>query len=272
MKFHTILMMAFCVLIANPTLAAKPSAAKQHEAAAAAKLKLAEANKEEAKQAFQQGDYEKAIKLFEAAYTVIKQPAFVYNIARCLEELHQYKEALEKFNEYLQLPDVDDQAKAETRARMTGINAILNPPPAPPIVGDKPKVDVPPAVIDTPVEQPPDPMSKALTASIIGTSALALTSAAVMIVAHNKFTQSEETFNSIKTMQDVDAYSEQLDDYKTWRNVRSGMLIAVGVGATITGYLVWDQYRSPHKRAPATTVVIVPNTTGGGTLALTTSF
>ena len=230
---------------------------------------------EEAVKAFQDSEFAKALKLFDAAYAIApKKPLLLFNMGRCLEEMGRLKEALQKFQECIVLPNLDEPIHKAARARITKLEMILHPPAAPPIVIEQ--VTLPPAttvvlervglpVAATNTTTQPTP----LIVSSILTGALLISSAAVAVVAHEKFATSEDVFANITKQADVDTYMTALSEYKTWRNARNSMFIAGGVGTIATGFLMWQHFHqaTPNVRVHEKNVFVVP-TWNGVTLAL----
>lgn len=87
------------VLLATPPVLAqggkKKPATEQSEGDAEARRQFKEGDK-----LYAEGDYEGAVKAFERAYELSKQPALKYNLANAYERLARYEEALAALKEY----------------------------------------------------------------------------------------------------------------------------------------------------------------------------
>lgn len=85
--------------------AGKPTAASKKEA---------RAHFQRGKSLQEQGSYDKAIAEYEAAYALVPDPAFVFNIARSLHLAGRTDEALVKYRDYVAVrPDGDIAAEAK---------------------------------------------------------------------------------------------------------------------------------------------------------------
>jgi tetratricopeptide (TPR) repeat protein len=76
---------------------------------------------------FDAGRFEVALAHLERAYALVPHPELLFNIARCLEELHRTPAAVEAYDRYLAVMPSDTAA----RDRVTALRKQLaaNPPP-----------------------------------------------------------------------------------------------------------------------------------------------
>jgi tetratricopeptide (TPR) repeat protein len=87
-------------------------------------------------EAYEAGDYQRALREFQTGKLIKATPGFDFNIARCYERLEQYPEALTAYEAYLRAnPDEDDKGTvALSRERVAvlkvRIEALKVPPPA----------------------------------------------------------------------------------------------------------------------------------------------
>ena len=124
----TPLLLCSLLLLAAPARAGQPSVADaQNRVNAAAKL-------------FGGGDYEGALRELRAAEAIAAQvdrdalPGIRFNIARCLEELGRYEEAIDAYKAYNKLPDVSHrkqrafEATQRLRKKVFGTLAVACDP------------------------------------------------------------------------------------------------------------------------------------------------
>jgi tetratricopeptide (TPR) repeat protein len=85
---------------------------------------------------YEAGNYQAALKEFEAARAVRPFPAFEYNIGRCYDRLERPSEAVAAYERYLAAaPDVPDADEVRERIRVLKLRIAVEspaPPPAPP--------------------------------------------------------------------------------------------------------------------------------------------
>lgn len=80
----------------------------------------------EGAQAYNDGDYEEAIELFEDAYELEQVPNLVYNIAKSYEKMEDYDRAVEHYREFAISPDVDSEARASAIERIERLREIAD--------------------------------------------------------------------------------------------------------------------------------------------------
>jgi len=125
-----------------------------------------------ARKACLNGDYAKGIDILSDLFVNTKDPTYIFNQGRCLEQNHQYKEAIERFREFLRTDETlklkpDDKAAAEKHiaackdtlgteaAPAPTVPEPLAPPPptlAPPTAAPAP--EIPPAIVAQPESRP----------------------------------------------------------------------------------------------------------------------
>lgn len=72
-----------------------------------------------AREAFVNGDYEEALRLFRQAYELSPRPVLLYNIAATLDRLRRDAEAVDALQAYLEAdPDAPERAEIEARIRV----------------------------------------------------------------------------------------------------------------------------------------------------------
>lgn len=102
-------------------------------------------------EAFRAGEYDKAIELFERAYTLDPQPNYLFNIGRVYEEKADLSKAVANYQEFVKQPGVDIEAREAATERLKVLRRTLaeledDEEPTGPVV--EPGVDAP-----TPAEQ-----------------------------------------------------------------------------------------------------------------------
>jgi tetratricopeptide (TPR) repeat protein len=111
-------------------------------------------------------DYEHALEEFQTARRAKPHPALDYNIARCLDRLERYPEAIAAYNSYIASGPAD---AAEMRARVHELEERIKqtrPPPAvAPVAPEAPVILALPPSLETPA--PPPPKSKKHTVAIV---------------------------------------------------------------------------------------------------------
>ena len=100
---------------------------------------------------FDAGRFTAALDHLERAYALVPHPELLFNIARCLEELHRTQAAVEAYDRYLAVMPND----AAARERVTALRQELAAHPRPPDTGttEAPKSAPPvaaPLVVATP--------------------------------------------------------------------------------------------------------------------------
>jgi tetratricopeptide (TPR) repeat protein len=66
---------------------------------------------------YEEGQYERAIEAWEAAYALTREPDLLYNIANALERLGRLREAIDKLNEFRVYAPEDARLTTERRLR-----------------------------------------------------------------------------------------------------------------------------------------------------------
>jgi tetratricopeptide (TPR) repeat protein len=110
---------------------------------------------------FAAGHFEVALEHLQRAYALVPHPELLFNIARCLEELHRTSEAVDAYDRYLAVQPNDLAARDRVAALRSQVAA--NPPPPTPLepraTPPAPGPEVPTALVASP---PPAPAPKPL--------------------------------------------------------------------------------------------------------------
>ncbi len=144
-------------------LLAAPAAIVRGEEAASGPPPEARKAFADGKAAFERGDYEIALQLFQRAALIAPAPSLYYNIGMAYERLGRYQDSAIAFEKYLELADApqgDEERNFQTnlraraaanraRARRSPNDPLGNPP--------RPLIEPPPA---PPPNQPPAPQAR----------------------------------------------------------------------------------------------------------------
>ena len=117
---------AACVAVALAYGPVAPTrAAFEPEAAPTEATQDAEALSAEAVQAFKAKDYDTAIAKFERAFELDPQPNYKFNIGRVYEEKGDLENAVKYYQEFVQSPGVDLEARESATARLKVLKQAL---------------------------------------------------------------------------------------------------------------------------------------------------
>ena len=116
----------------------------------------------QARRACLSGDYERGVSILTDLFVRTKQPDWVYNQGRCLEQNARYEEAILRFEEYLRLTKgskAQDRAAAEDhiaecRSKLVKTEQIVPPPTRPETMTPPPVVAQEPAPSQEVVQAP----------------------------------------------------------------------------------------------------------------------
>jgi hypothetical protein len=193
-----------------------------------------------AKKACLNGETDRGIKLLTDLYVDTNDPTYIFNQGRCYEQGSHYREAIERFREYLRKAKTAPEAeRAEVNKHIADCQAVLDaqkqvepvkvevspPPPATETPPQQPKNNVE-AQAPTVVEGTPAPRSEGSGAGLriagivtasVGVAALA--TGAALNLKHNSI------IHKMRTKFDPDTYGTT-DTYKT------GAIIGYAAGAT----------------------------------------
>lgn len=103
-------------------LGALPSAAAADPLRDRARQEFAEGS-----DAFEAGHYDAALEHLQRAYALAPHPELLFNIARCLEELHRTGAAIDTYDRYLAVEPNDSGARDRVAALRRQL--LTNPPP-----------------------------------------------------------------------------------------------------------------------------------------------
>lgn len=106
-----ILLAIFITLSFGFSATAKPIKDKRVTAAAAA---------------YENGEFDKALELFQAAYADDPQSSYLYNIGRVHESNANYPSAIEYYTKFIQTPGSDEDARTDAGERIKNIKELMN--------------------------------------------------------------------------------------------------------------------------------------------------
>jgi tetratricopeptide (TPR) repeat protein len=269
------------VLMAPPVFAqgSKKKATPEHrESDAEARRLFKEGDK-----LYAEGDYEGAVRAFEKAYELSKQPALKYNLANAYERLARYEEALRALKEYephagaderdvvkrrlAKLQERAEQQQAEKANRATGDQAPAQPAPS-----------SEPAPV-APNEQPSPPSASLDAASptpvlgyvLVGVGALGVGAGAFFGVrALSTKSDAEQLCNESSGTRRCPASASDALSSNTRNAVIADVSIGVGLVAAAVGtYLI---IKSKSARSETTAQLRAGAGPQGGALSLTGTF
>lgn len=190
-------------------------------------------------EAFREGRYSEAIRLFERAEQLVHEPDNLWNIMRCHEEAGDYDAALRALDNYEAAPDLTDgdrRAANERRRRLQAARDAAEPPSSEPEPAQPPSTE-PTSPPDEP-PSPPEPLPDegqslagpwAVLSSGLG---LMLFGGGLYIAAYARFeAEGQEPFGT------VEAYDEWTASYMSLA-IAGDVLMGVGAAAAIGG-LIW---------------------------------
>lgn len=191
---------------------------------------------EEAGEAYRDGEYEKAIALFEEAYAIQPIPNLLFNIARVYEKLENWAQAEKYYREFIKSPEAEASAREAALERVDSLKQlqqVASQPETPP-EPDVPAEPEEPAVVAQPT-QPPPKKSSPLPWILIGTGGgLALTGGVFGILAAGK----QSTFNNATTAEEKLSARKSGKTFALVADIGYGLGIAsaaVGVVLLLTG-------------------------------------
>ncbi len=79
----------------------------------------------QAREAFEQDDYEGAAEAFEAAYDISSDPSMLFNIGRVYEEAGQLSDAVEYYERFVHQPKVSLEHRALTQERLEVLRPLV---------------------------------------------------------------------------------------------------------------------------------------------------
>lgn len=117
-------LVATTAVAVSVALAPLPSSAAVAPAATAS-AETPDALSTAAVEAFRAGEYDKAIELFERAYTLDPQPNYLFNIGRVYEEKGDLEKAVANYQEFVKQPGVDIEAREAATERLKVLRRTL---------------------------------------------------------------------------------------------------------------------------------------------------
>ena len=219
------LVSALVAALVAVTVVAAPlhATAAPAEGAEAAAPAGADALSDAAVAAFKAREYDKAVDLFQQAYSLDPQPNYLFNIGRVYEEKGDLEKAVANYQEFVKQPGVDLEARENATARLKVLRQTL----------DQLREDAEPEAKPdtTPVAEGPTPAEQAAAAKkrkmrIAGYSLLGVGGGALVIGA---------VFGGLAVGKSNDAKDAAfVDDKLSLRQEAKGRA-AVGDGLLITG-------------------------------------
>lgn len=222
-----------------------------------------------ARKACLNGDYAKGVEILSDLFVDTKNPTYIFNQGRCLEQNRRYEDAVARFEEYLRVADTtlssDDRAAADKHIAECKDKLPKDQPDSPlqptaqpttyPIPTPTPETPPPDAVVEVPPPPPPPAPPRRrwglVTAGII-TGAVGVAGVTTGIIFNVK---ANDAAKELETK--VGAYPAKSDDEKTFKTVA---WIGYGVGAACvaTGAVLIAVGAVKTKPKSSTGVALVP--------------
>jgi tetratricopeptide (TPR) repeat protein len=204
-------------------MAAPPPPAPGSEAAA----EVEELNAA-ALEAFKNKEYDEAARLFEAAYEKNPEPNYLFNIGRVYEEKGDFEKAIEWYDRFIHLPEVELQAREIALERLRVLRAIVAESKA----EAEPK-ETPKEVVDEPEEdaRKPTPPLRIAGYVLLGIGGAALVAGGGFGGAAVQRNNDLDSFNTLE------ARNEAIDKGKRNALIADSLFIAGGVVA-LTGLVL----------------------------------
>jgi tetratricopeptide (TPR) repeat protein len=227
-------------------------------------------------QAFDAGDYDTAIELFERAYAEDPQPNYLYNIARVYEEKGDFAAAIERYQRFVGEPRVDLEARENAITRLKVLREALEQVTEEPQAEPEPEPASEPAEVASPEarwaeqrELDTTPRERIRRARIAGYSLMGVGGAALVVggvfggLAVAKSRDADEA-------QFVDAAMGLREEARTRARVADAMLVSGGILAGAGLVVVLATLGKRHRESRGSHTAWVP-TAGRGGLGLVVS-
>ncbi len=181
---------------------------------------------EAGKRLYAEGRYPQALIEFSAGYELTRRPAFLINIAQCHRQMHEPREAISYYREYLVHDATSREAEAVKRV-IAELEAELPPEPPPQATPPPPTVTAEQA----PAPAPPPKRKRILAWAGVGTTgALLVVGGALAIAAKVRF--DGDASGCAASM--AGCSQAEHDGFVLENRAGNGVLIAAGVVAVAT--------------------------------------
>jgi hypothetical protein len=253
----------------------KKASAEQNGADAEARRLFKEGDKQ-----YAEGDYEAAVRAFEKAYELSKQPALKYNLANAYERLARYEEALSALKEYEPHAAADERDVVKRRiGKLQERAEQKNAEKAKGASSDQEPVEPTHATPPVPSEEPSPPGASPITASptpvlgyvLVGVGAIGIgTGAFFGIQALGSKSDAEELCTeSAGTRRCPASASDTLSS-----NTRSAVIADISIGVGLVAAAVGTYFIIKSESTASATSARVRAAAGprGGSLSLVGTF
>jgi tetratricopeptide (TPR) repeat protein len=176
---------------------------------------------------YEKGRYEEALTEFKAARAVRKAPQLDYNIARCLDRMERFREAVDYYRQFQAANGPDSEVDARIKVLEERLGTTSPPPETP-----QPVIAPPPSA---PIElSPPLPTSPSLVPPlVVGVAALAAVAAGTALVVTVK-----PDYDAVQASCPHDCPEDRWSDLRT-RAYAGYALWAVGGALAVTDVVMW---------------------------------
>ena len=219
------------------------------------------------------GDYKKGVAILADIYAETRNPAFVFNQARCYQQNGQLDSARQRFAEYLRVgknePSEDIQ-RAQGYIKEIDEAIARRPPPPAPAPTPAPST----IIVNTPAPAAPDQgRGSTLRAAGVGLTILGLAAVGTGVFLSFKVQSTthdvENRFANMGVVTDSTALQRELSNggrYETWQWVSYGVGVAALAGALTTFLVGGFPFTSAHpdaEKSVALLPVAAPGDVGG---------
>jgi hypothetical protein len=212
------------------------------------------------------GDVKQGIEILAGLYAETRNPAFVFNQARCYQQNGQLEPARQRFSEYLRVGTSEpaaDIARAQGYVKEIDEALAREPPkPAPVIV-----------TAAAPAPSAPEGHARTLRATGIALTVIGLAAVGTGVYLSFKVQATsrdvENKFANMAIVTDPAALQRELSDggrYETWQWVSYGIGVAALAGAATTFLLGGSPFSSPRGTAETSVTmapIVTPGSVGG---------
>jgi hypothetical protein len=215
------------------------------------------------------GDYTTGISILADMFVEYRDPVFVYNQGRCLEQNARYKEAIARFEEFIRLGDTTKLTDGgretaqkhieDCKAKVAEENPVAAPQPvAQPLPQPLPQAALQPETVPQVVDQPkpqPEPTTGG-SGLLIGGIVTGSVGVGAVVAGYFLGRKSNDMVNQMQTK--VDNYTDSR--HSSQQTYKTLAWVSYGVGAAcVAGGVVMIAIRASRRASPTQTgLALVP--------------